>query len=433
MTGGVRDVVEIPREHGKTTLRSFATPIWLALTGRKRHVVIVGESLAQACEHLSNIKDELNENLWVRVGFGDYGERTAKRWSSEMIVLGNGVVIRAMGKGQSVRGMIRRGNRPDLIIIDDPQKLGGVKNHEQREKDWQWVLAEILPALDKKKGDLLINGTRLHRFCITAHAAAMAAMVEVNDAGETRKANAWTATRYEAIEDGKPLWPGRYSLDDLHRIKADVGTSAWAREYRNAPHEDGAAAFNEEWLRYEEVPHDVSLERAVFMDAAGGNETGDYTAVVEAVKVTEDGHPLKGVVFATRAWVTRETPRMGARRLASAARANNGFPIARAGVENDTYGELGRLVRDAVKDLAKDGGPTVPVRTVDHRTNKVERIMRLQAPAETGMLRFAPELKGSLLVEQLLDIPMGSHDDGPDALEGAWHLLTSTGPGIYVP
>jgi predicted phage terminase large subunit-like protein len=423
LRGGTRDVVEVPRGHGKSTLRSFATPLWLAVTGRKGHITIISDSLAQAREHVRNIADELQKNIWLRATYGDFGSTTARQWSASLLELKNGAIIRAMGKGQSARGMIRAGRRPDLVIVDDPQRLAGVINHDQREKDWRWLLADVIPALDSDKGDLLINGTRLHRECISARAAGLAAMTTATGG----KANAWTASRYEAIEDGKPLWPGRYTMEALQAIRDDIGPSAWAREFRNAPTEDETAMFRPEWLVFDDPPAGLTYERVVYCDPAAGTEHGDYSAIVDVVRCVEPGvpvHPLVGITWVVGAWLLRETPRVALARAARIAANANGVPVARAvGVEEDTYGELGRSLREAVAALTGSGFPGVPVRTVRHTGNKFERIFRLQPHVETGRLRFATKLAGGPFVNQLLDIPTGSHDDGPDALEGAWSLL----------
>jgi predicted phage terminase large subunit-like protein len=57
-------------------------------------------------------------------------------------------------------------------------------------------------------------------------------------------------------------------------------------------------------------------------------------------------------------------------------------------------------------------------------TNKEVRIRRLGTYLAQRLLRFKNRSPGTaLLVQQMMDFPVGDHDDGPDALEMALWLM----------
>jgi len=421
LNGTVLDTEEIPRQHAKTTIRAIAAILWLILTGRKQFALLTSESATMACKYLRAIKVELEVNQAIRDAYGDLSGVTARVWHQREVELSTGQIILAAGKGQSCRGLLQT-KRPDFIVVDDPQKLGGIKSHSSRENDWDWVTQELIPAGDEGNCDVLINQTRLHRECVSAKAIRKAEAHE----------GTWTGRTYRVIEDGKPLWPGKYTMDRLAVMRANVGDHAWAREYLNDPKEDTDSAFQESWLVWE-GPQGTKFRHAVFMDPAKGKEQGDYTAVVW-VQQNADGptadvdgakalNPYHKVAWVRQAWITRRPYSDGIRTMAKyALEASRESCDVAVGWEPDQYGAITKEVRGVFREL----GVKQQGREVKHSSNKNERIIAtLQPPSQQGKLRYCPELRGTVLIDQLLDIPLGSHDDGPDALEGAWSLLAA--------
>ena len=103
------------RGAGKSTLAEEAITIG-ACWRRFRNHIIIGESATRACERLAAIKHELDFNPYIRTVFGDLHGPT---WNEDKIVLTNGVVIQAFGRGQSLRGTKHDDQRPDRCLIDD--------------------------------------------------------------------------------------------------------------------------------------------------------------------------------------------------------------------------------------------------------------------------------------------------------------------------
>ena len=451
------DCVEAPREHGKSTVRSISAPMWATLTKRKSYVVIVTDTITVSRAYLSSIKKRLESDPDIRAAWGVQDQSTARVWRTNQIELADGQIIAALSKGQSVRGLLEDGRRPDLIIIDDPQKNKHVKSAEQRKADWKWLTEELLPAGQKKTCDVLFSATRLHGDCLSARIAERA-----QSASEGKRKSRWTHSLRKAIENGKALHPGMYSLEELAVMKADMPPSAWAKEYLNNPRDDEDALIQENWLVWEKCPEALPVERYLFMDPAKGRKDGDYTAVVELlvsrapryIKEEKEGngrsrvanpraastekkpHPHYGCAWVNRVWLQRKSYHQGGIQMLKWAGDANGWPRPRlVGFEPDQYG----AIANDLKEIELETQTHMKLKAVSHSTNKIERIIAgLQGPIERGRLRFNPNFKlgmgdvdGALFMEQLLDMPSSSHDDGPDALEGAWSLATAPRPGIH--
>jgi hypothetical protein len=81
---------------------------------KTRNTVILGSSEARAVDRLRSIKNEFETNEFI---FDLFGDLRGELWQETKIVLTNGVVMQALGRGQSMRGMKHLDQRPDLLLI----------------------------------------------------------------------------------------------------------------------------------------------------------------------------------------------------------------------------------------------------------------------------------------------------------------------------
>lgn len=145
------------RGAAKSTLAEEALSL-MALFGLIRYGVIIGESYDRACERLSAIKHELDNNETIQNIWGDVRGET---WGQGEIILKNGVKLQAAGAGQSLRGMKHRDARPDILFIDDLESKDSVATEEQRDKTMKYVTRDLIPACEPKSRKR-IAGTPLH-------------------------------------------------------------------------------------------------------------------------------------------------------------------------------------------------------------------------------------------------------------------------------
>jgi hypothetical protein len=91
------------------------------------------------------------------------------------------------------------------------------------------------------------------------------------------------------------------------------------------------------------------------------------------------------------------------------------------GVEANAFQEL---LAPEFDRIAKDlGVPPLPISLIVNMVSKEVRINRLGSLLHRRQIKIRNNEGGRLLVRQLKEYPIGDHDDGPDALEGAIRLL----------
>ena len=83
------------------------------------------------------------------------------------------------------------------------------------------------------------------------------------------------------------------------------------------------------------------------------------------------------------------------------------------------------LLKEQLRKAGAQAGEYLPLCEVQARGSKESRIRSLQPYVRNGYLLFS---RGHiLLLEQLRQFPLGRHDDGPDALQGAVELCARQG------
>ena len=93
--------------------------------------------------------------------------------------------------------------------------------------------------------------------------------------------------------------------------------------------------------------------------------------------------------------------------------------FALAGIEEIQFQEL---FKDwVIKESAKRG-LYLPVEGIRPNTDKILRISKMQPHIKNGIIRF--RRNQTQLVDQLKYFPKADHDDGPDALEMVFSLIT---------
>ncbi len=176
----------LPREHGKSTLITFAYILWCTVYRKKRHMVIVSAVGDTSQKFLANIKNELRMNALILRDFGDLtgSPLRAKRvWRQSRIHTSNEVVIVASSTGATVRGLQVRlpltlvpigydefGQpryqtgllRPDLIICDDIIDDKRVATQTVRNKLWNWFWMNLFAAMQMDCANMIVVGTPLH-------------------------------------------------------------------------------------------------------------------------------------------------------------------------------------------------------------------------------------------------------------------------------
>jgi len=225
-------------------------------------------------------------------------------------------------------------------------------------------------------------------------------------------------------EDGESAWPARYSTAQVKRAMAIIGTSLARTEYlclmadEEAPYQpDWFKTFDSRALSPELLGRMVTV--AYNDPSATAKETSDYKAWVVLGRV-----PGTPETYCLHAWIRRATPEEQIREM---QRIIERFPgVHLAGERNGFQSLLWNLL---VLVCEREGRPVPSVRGVVNTANKLDRLMRWQAEHQLGRCYYDPrEGDQQRLIDQWCDLPAGSHDDGPDAWDGARVILDAACP-----
>jgi hypothetical protein len=444
-----------PRGSAKSTIASFCYVLRAALEGWERYIWIVSDTSDQAKIHLDNLRSELHDNDELRRTYPQSVGR-GQHWRSWTIQLPNDVTIEAYGTGQGIRGRRRRAARPSLVVCDDLQNDSHIASAGQRLTTRRWFLGTLLNA-GTPRTNVVNVATALHREALALELArtpgwtsrtfaaidswptnkelwkeweAIYCDVENPDARHAAR-EFYERRRAEMDAGAVVLWPEVENLYTLMRTRVEIGDTAFQREKQGRPIDPELCEWPEEyftediWL--DTLPSGLTI-RAIALDPSKGRDAGrgDYSAYVFV------GIDSRGVVHVEADLARRATPQMVADGVALCLRLR---PQA-FGVEANLYQEL--LCGEFIDEFARQQISHIVPATINNQVSKAVRIRRLGPYLSQRRLKFlkcSPSTR--LLVDQLRDFPVGTHDDGPDALEMAirlaeevWHgMNTSDGLG----
>lgn len=229
-----------PRGHSKSTVTSILYPLWKTLfnpPGEDHFGILISESLLQAQNFLGILSHNLQSNQLIKQVFGDL---TGTKWTEEEIRTSNNVRWVAKGTGQRIRGMLMGAEtitRPNDIILDDFESESNSLTPEAIDKNIAWLTKAVEPSL-ADDGRLIAIGT------IISERAYLSRL---------RDDPAWRVHFYQAIMDGKPLWPERFSMKRLMDQKASYEArgqgDAWWQEMMNKPINLDDQTFKAEFIQ----------------------------------------------------------------------------------------------------------------------------------------------------------------------------------------
>lgn len=268
------------RGSGKSTLVTFSYALWAILgVQQKKFVLILSQTRTQAKQHMTNIKRALDGNRLLRNDLGPFQEEKDEWGASSLVFTELNARIMAVSSEQSIRGLRHNQHRPDLIILDDVEDMNSVRTYESRQKTYNWLSGEVIPA-GSHRTRVIVIGNLLHEDSLVMHLK--------RDMEEGQRNGIFRA--FPLIDEkGLCAWPNKYpdqtSLDE--EKKKSGNEYAWQREYllHIVPDED--QVIHQDWIQYyDELPIRRESFHGVFMGvdlAISQRDTADYTAIVSAL------------------------------------------------------------------------------------------------------------------------------------------------------
>jgi len=404
------------RGAGKSALLTLARPLRRALRDEAPYFLYGSQVQKLAAQNMDYVRLELENNPRIR---SDYGEPEVKGPQAEWTVRlpeGQGTVkFEAFGIGMSPRGRRFGEHRPVEFVGDDLEDAELARNPERERNLWDWLMDEVLPALEPDGYVFTVLGTMFGPDCMIERARRLG---ERRDAAERPLARTFVQ---KVAEAGRSVWPERFGDETLSRIRATIGLRNWLRNFALDP-EDPDKPFQPGWFgTYRPDQVDVRrLDVVAFLDPAVSQRATGCPRALVAVGADR----RSGVRYVLDAWIDRGTPAEMAERL---FRFNKRLHPRIIGIEqNGGYA----LLKPLLALLEAQRGEHLPVRYVTHTRPKDLRIEVLCSQFEAGRWLFPqnPNAGVRILQEQFLSYPDG-YVDGPDAAAGCDEML----PAAFAP
>lgn len=405
-----RALIVAPRDHGKTS-QIVGRVLWELGRDPNLRVKIACAADGRAKERLFEIVQHMEHNPFVREVFPHLEPADTGEWSKHKVV----VKRTAYHRDASIEALgitaTATGGRCDLLIADDVvdrrNALSFPKLRESIKQAWKsdWT-------------NLLEPESRIWYICTLWHKDDLS--------HELLKNAEYQCLQYAVPGDFGALWPEKWPSEALATRYREIGSVEFNRGFRNQAVDADAGIVRPEWLQFTDLARDprfvARLPHLAFMtsyDPAGsptGSTSQDYTA---AVTIAVDREQKR--VFVVDAWRARLTVKAQAEQVYQEWSKYNPTRIL---IE-----KAGQSVLD--EWLLNDHGELAGIVEVTRpQVSKAQRLLAVTPLLERGQVIFADHLnadgptwapgRGSIMHE-LLDFPVGAHDDMVDALSQALH------------
>jgi predicted phage terminase large subunit-like protein len=308
----------------------------------------------------------------------------------------------AVGVGGAVTG---RG--ADVLLIDDATKDAESAYSTTSRKSLQQWFEHVAYTRLQPGGAIIVIATRWHQddlpgWLLREHAGdnwqvvSLPAIAEPDDA--------------LGRPEGAPLWPSRFPLEALARIREAIGSTAWSALYQQRPVAAEGAIFRKEWLRtYVDPPE---CFRIIFsLDTAfKTGESNDYS-VIAVWGETKTGFYLLDLV-----------------------RERLDFPSLKSRVEAKAayWKPHAVLIEDAASGMSliqvlnqETKLPILPVKALGDKESRASAVSPSFESGKVYLPQQAPWL--SDFVDELTSFPAAPHDDMVDATTQALSWLGRQG------
>jgi predicted phage terminase large subunit-like protein len=404
-----KTIVQASRAHGKSTLM-IGFLLWCIGNDPNIRIKLFCQNDKRAKERLFEIKSNIENNQAFKLVFPDIKPMQKAEWSKSAIIVARtadlkDATVEALGIETSATG-----GRASVIVLDDCCDLRSSCVYPTlRDKIITKFMGELLPMLDPG-GKVIAIATPWHQQDLTAVLA---------------KNTEFKSLIFRVGNDKdpyEPLWPERWPREELMHIRATQGPMEFDRAYRCVAYSSEMVPCKPEWIKFynKELlgdPHKLICVQAYDL-AIGEKENADYFA---GVTILYD--QTRNIAF-----------------VADAFHAHLSFSAqAQKIVDQYIRWNPDRVIIERVglggglENFLREKSPiTLPIVAYKPRGDKQRRFMEASPWLEDGHVYFHPNLdpqrnvlldESGDLISELLEFPIGRHDDYCDAwVEAIWGL-----------
>jgi phage terminase large subunit-like protein len=400
-----RLAIHMPPRHGKSETVTVRFVLrWLELNPGK-NALVTGYNERFARKFSRRIRNMAKER-----GMVSADKSAADEWETRS---GGLVMARGVGNPPTGTGF-------GLIVVDDPiRRREDAESAVYREKVWDWYTDDLYSRLEPQ-GALVLVMTLWHEDDLGARATA---------------SEPFHVLKLPAIsEAGEALWPERYPVKALERIRnvmvQNQGRRGWEALYQQNPTPRAGTFFQVDRLQV--VPAaPIGLPSCLAFDNAASEGEGDWTA-----GPLVSGPDAQGLWY-VEPWRIQKEPSQ--RNLAMRQRAD---------LKRPTYVTVPKDPAAAGKEVAQNHLKLFAgyaVTAVARRKGEVKQLVAepFAAQVNAGNVRvvkgpgdeyFAGNERRSFAadyIEELRNFPLGKHDDQVDGSADGFNRLNASSPYIH--
>ena len=283
-SGAVRRlIITLPPRNLKSLCASVALPAWFLGRHPSERVVVVSYSDFLARTHANDFR--------LLVNHPDYqaafpAMRLARDTDREIVTTKRGKRI-----ATSIDGTLT-GLGGNLIIIDDPLKLGDAMSEAVRTKVIEWYRSTLLSrADDKTAARIVLVMQRVHQNDLAGYLQEQGGFEVLNLPVIAQKEETFVVGdgRTYTRQRGELLHPEQEPGHVLAELKREMGPIAFSAQYQQSPIPPGGTIIKRKWLTsYDEIRPQPGDRIILSWDIAlSETETGDYSACVVLLRRQE--------------------------------------------------------------------------------------------------------------------------------------------------
>lgn len=293
-----RLIIQAPPRHGKSELVSRRLPAYAFGRDPNEQIILASYSdtlakkMNRDCQRVMDNPQYFKvfpNTLIPRKGLVSFDGRTYVRNSEEFEIMHHFGKYKCAGIGTGITGM-----GFTLGIIDDPFKdRKDADSKTIRQNCWDWFTSTFMTRAEEeiddedtvetvgKEARILITMTRWHEDDLVGR---------IIEQEKDEDGTEWTILNLPAVyddtlphlvdaderENGEALWPGKYNLKKLEKIKKNSSRD-WSALFQGTPIVEGGNIVDRSWWQYYDEPPGKFTEVIQSWDFAfKKNETSDF-------------------------------------------------------------------------------------------------------------------------------------------------------------
>jgi predicted phage terminase large subunit-like protein len=398
-----RALVELPRDHGKST-QVCARLVWELARDPSLRIKIVCASGALAAERGRFIRRAIESSERLRLVFPDL--RRAHPWSDTRLTVERPANVIGPSLAAFGIGAASTGSRADLLVCDDIVDVKALASRADRDRVKQFFRDNLM--------NLLEPDGRFWGLCTPWHR---------DDLNAELKRNAAYPLFHRAITDDlQPIWRERWPREALEARRAEIGPVSFARGYRLLPLADDALSIPAEKIHFWD--ESVQPERLILSvdPAISTRAQADRSALVVLARCGNEIRCLDAI----------------ARRVSTPDLVELIDLVDQLWRPAVILFESNAAFRGIAQLMTRQAAFGPKVNEVQQTTNKEARVAAFSVPVANGSFRLKGDGRGGVdpgqqeLFDEMTSFPVGAHDDLLDAAAmGTAYLLGVGEPRVW--